>query len=236
MGPSFTSPRHSTMTVTIEHKAEHPREAVIQKLGRTPQRSPDWTSLSERNFLEAKPDEAIWPSFQPLRDNRLNRKDALFWIEFSHDANLMVYTAKMKKDKFLNVVDPIWYHWWQIDKAWIHKKRNRKNPLVDLAKVPDGLRGWIVQNAYGMTQTKTSDTSASVTLNKLPDTLSVKVQDGRAKAYVKLNGRTAWLTYIFIQTCWGGTYPEWVLFMGQDVRTGEKIIEIRDARGNVLPR
>merc|ERR1711964_347437 len=235
MGPSFTSPRPSTMTVTTKQKAEHPREAVIQKLGRTPQRSPDWTSLSERYFLEAKPDEAIWPSFQPLRDNRLNRKDALFWIEFSHDANLMVYTAKMRKDKLQDVSDPIWYHWWQIDKAWINKKGNRKNPLVDLAKV-EGLKGWIVHNTYGVTQTKKSDTSVSMKLHKLPDNLSVKVQYGRAKALTTLNGRTVWLTYIFIQTKWGGTYPEWVLFMGQDVRTGEKIVEIRDASGNVLPR
>merc|ERR1712146_425414 len=78
------------------------------------------------------------------------------------------------KDGVVDDKDPAGCYWWQLDKAWLPK--NRKNKLK---KGDDG------------------DYHGHITALK-HDTITVKIEDGRAKAYIMMEGKPVWLIHVYI--------------------------------------
>jgi len=151
---------------------------------------------------------------------------------------------------------PIWNYWWHIDKNWIHIPQNKSKqgelasakPSLDLctpefrAKPENSTCdrfaltwvSWakkkIQWQVYGFDQKRMGDFIEMEHKGKI----HVKVENGRAKAFTELHGRLVWLTYVYVQTKPTALYdaPQWLLFIGQDVQTGKRIIEHRDPSGN----
>merc|ERR1711964_528870 len=123
-------------------------------------------------------------------------------------------------------------YWWQMDARWINKTGFQPNPEGDyftLAKdVPIIDRRIQWSWAYGFTQTRISDTEATMHHTNAGFDLRITVEEGRAKAYIEMHGRLVWLTYCFVETAGRLDKPQWMLMIGEDVKTKRRVILFLD--------
>lgn len=232
----------------------HYKEHFIKNNGRTPKNSPSWSGVDEPWFRKPKVDTKIWPKFMAsypnsktgnlLRDRRLNDKQILMMFEFKYTANLFVYQADMANGKLGTETNPghwlkkgegpIWNYWWHIDKSLMKKDAPDRttNKWVDRFTLHESLTGGLQWTMlYYFSQIREENGLAATMKTQALDA-RVEVHNGRAKAFVELHGRKVWLTYIYTQTTpamFNRNHPQWFLFIGDDAKTGKRVIEYRDA-------
>jgi hypothetical protein len=138
----------------------------------------------------------------------------LFTVERSKNANVVIYDAHLTNDGGLDPERPVSVYW--LLKA-------EQGQRADLNRIER-------QRAYGFDVHADKDDPGSYRMifkAGKKRTFLVRLQDGCAQAIVKIHGRPAVVTRIFVKSKEGGVMPtvESVEFFGRDAATGAPVAE-----------
>ncbi len=167
-------------------------------------------SASRRFFLVAAASVALLPAL-PTSTANAEGLTSLFQIERSKNANEIHYAAQVAKDGALNAKEPVAAFW--VMKA----EDGRREGLTFLER----------KMAYGVDVTARG-AEYDLKLAAAPER-AIKLMNvgGSWRAQTMLNGKSAYLRKIFIQTKEGGVMPTVVSIdlYGEDVASGKTIQE-----------
>jgi hypothetical protein len=168
------------------------------------------TRAPRRFFLAALAALALVPTLAP-RDARADGLVTLFQIERSKNANEIHYAAQVGKDGALDAKDPV-------AAFWVMKAEDGRR---------EGLTFMERKMAYGVDATARG-AEFDLKLAAAPER-AIKLMNvaGRWRAQTLLNGKSAYLSRIFIKTKEGGVMPTVVSIdlYGEDATNGKTIQE-----------